>query len=111
MLYYTMCFFASEEVRSVLILVVLDDALVHLVEKYVCTLIRQKLGEHIYLHEFFRNSKGQNCKFTKNGSKGWLRDVYNQLFYHPAKNFSEWMEKVDDTANRGRSINQDKIPD
>ena len=28
MLYYTMCFFASEEVRSVLILVVLDDALV-----------------------------------------------------------------------------------
>ena len=28
MLYYTMCFFASEEVRNVLILVVLDDALV-----------------------------------------------------------------------------------
>ena len=28
MLYCTMCFFASEEVRSVLILVVLDDALV-----------------------------------------------------------------------------------
>ena len=28
MLYYTMCFFASEEVRSILILVVLDDALV-----------------------------------------------------------------------------------
>lgn len=37
---------------------------------YVCTLIRQKLGEHIYLHEFFRNSKGQNCKFTKKGSEG-----------------------------------------
>ncbi len=28
MLYYSMCFFASEEVRNVLILVVLDDALV-----------------------------------------------------------------------------------
>ena len=33
MLYYTMCFFASEEVRSVLILVVQDDALVHNVYK------------------------------------------------------------------------------
>ena len=75
---------------------------------YVCTLIRQKLGEHIYLHEFFRNSKGQNCKFTKNGSEEWLRKVYNLLFNHPARNFSEWMEKVDDTANRGRSINQGK---
>lgn len=30
MLYYTMCFFASEEVRSVLILVVLDNALVRI---------------------------------------------------------------------------------
>ena len=29
MLYYTMCFFASEEVRNVSILIVLDDALVH----------------------------------------------------------------------------------
>ena len=28
MLYYTMCFFASEEVRNVSILIVLDDALV-----------------------------------------------------------------------------------
>lgn len=73
---------------------------------YVYTLIRQKLGEHIYLHEFFRNSKGQNCKFTKKGSEGWLRDVYNLLFNHPARDFSEWMERVDDTENRGRSINQ-----
>ena len=30
MLYYASYFFASEEVRSVLILVVLDDALVHI---------------------------------------------------------------------------------
>ena len=38
MLYYTMCFFASEEVRSVLILVVLDDALVllHSILDYSC---------------------------------------------------------------------------
>ena len=35
MLYYTMCFFASEEVRSVLILVVLDYALVQLVPNYI----------------------------------------------------------------------------
>lgn len=75
---------------------------------YVCTLIRQKLGEHMYLHEFFRNGRGRYCKFTKQGSKEWLRDVYNLLFNHPARDFSEWMERVDDTENRGRSINQGK---
>ena len=75
---------------------------------YVCTLIRQKLGEHMYLHEFFRNGRGRYCKFTKQGSKEWLRDVYNLLFNHPARDFSEWMERVDDSENRGRSINQGK---
>ena len=75
---------------------------------YVCTLIRQKLGEHMYLHEFFRNGRGRHCKFTKQGSKEWLRDVYNLLFHHPARDFSDWMARVDDTENRGRSINQGK---
>ena len=75
---------------------------------YVCTLIRQKLGEHMYLHEFFRNGRGRHCKFTKQGSKEWLRDVYNLLFNHPARDFSEWMRKVEDIENRGRSINQGK---
>lgn len=43
-----------------------------------------------------------------NGNEGWLRDVYNLLFHHPARDFSEWMARVDDTENRGRSINQGK---
>ena len=75
---------------------------------YVCTLIRQKLGEHMYLHEFFRNGRGRYCKFTKNGSEEWLRDVYNLLFHYPARDFSDWMRKVEDIENRGRSINQGK---
>ena len=75
---------------------------------YVCTLIRQKLGEHMYLHEFFRNSRGKYSKFTKKGSEGWLREVYNLLFNNPARDFNEWMRKVEDTANRGRCINQGK---
>ena len=62
----------------------------------------------MYLHEFFRNSRGRYCKFTKKGSEGWLRDVYNLLFNHPARDFSEWMRKVEDIENRGRSINQGK---
>lgn len=39
MLYYTMCFFASEEVRSILILVVLDDALVLIMSLVVSLII------------------------------------------------------------------------
>lgn len=47
----------------------------------------------------------------------WHKHICTQLVhhpfgkhvhYHPARNFSEWMEKVDDTENRGRSINQGK---
>lgn len=75
---------------------------------YVCTLIRQKLGEHMYLHEFFKNSRGKCCKFTKEGSESWLREVYNLLFMYPARDFSEWIAKANDARNLGRSINQGK---
>lgn len=75
---------------------------------YVCTLIRQKLGEHMYLHEFFNNSRGRFCKFTKEGSESWLREVYNLLFMYPARDFSEWIAKANDAKNLGRSINQGK---
>ena len=75
---------------------------------YACTLLRQKMGEKMYLHEFFNNSKGSsiNTKFKKGKSDKWLKAVYETIFPNDARNFSDWIDKV--KQNHGRPLNQGK---
>ena len=75
---------------------------------YVCTLLRKKIGEKMYLHEFYNNSKGtsRNTKFKRGKSVKWLRAVYDSIFPHDAREFSEWIQKVEEA--HGRPLNQGK---
>lgn len=75
---------------------------------YACTLIRQKMDEKMYLHEFFNNSKGSSskAKFKKGKSEKWLKAVYEAIFPHDAREFSDWIGKVKET--HGRPLNQGK---
>ena len=75
---------------------------------YACTLIRQKMGEKMYLHEFFNNSKGSSskAKFKKGKSEKWLKAVYEAIFPHDARKFSDWIGKVKET--HGHPLNQGK---
>ena len=75
---------------------------------YACTLLRQKMGEKMYLHEFFNNSKGSsiNTKFKMGKSDMWLKAVYETIFPNDARNFSDWIDKV--KQNHGRPLNQGK---
>ena len=75
---------------------------------YACTLLRQKMGEKMYLHEFFNNSKGSSskAKFKKGKSEKWLKAVYEAIFPHDAREFSDWIGKVKET--HGRPLNQGK---
>lgn len=75
---------------------------------YACTLIRQKMSEKMYLHEFFNNSKGgsSKTKFKKGKSEKWLKAVYEAIFPQDAREFSDWIGKVKEA--HGHPLNQGK---
>lgn len=75
---------------------------------YACTLLRQKMGEKMYLHEFFNNSKGYSSKtkFKKGKSEKWLKAVYETIFPHDPREFNDWIGKVKEA--HGRPLNQGK---
>lgn len=74
---------------------------------YMCTLLRQKIGERMYLHEFYNNSKGGKCKIKRGASRPWIEAVYYALFPSKDKDFDEWISKIDlpiDDKDRGRPV-------
>lgn len=66
-----------------------DEAMI-----YVCALLRQKKGERLYLHEFYRNSKGRKSKYTRESSQVWLKGVYDTLYSNSSKDFAAWERGV-----------------
>ena len=75
---------------------------------YVCTLLRAKLGEKLYLHEFFNNSKGLKSKFQRKKSMCWLEKVFYTIYPSMHPPFEDWMQKIQDEKNPGRPLNQGK---
>ena len=75
---------------------------------YICTLLRAKLGEKLYLHEFFNNSKGTKSKFQRKKSMPWLEEVFYTIYPSMQPPFEEWMQKIQDEKNPGRPLNQGK---
>ena len=73
---------------------------------YICTLLRKKVGENMYLHEFFNNSKGTKSMFKRSKSHKWLEAVYNKIFPSTDKGFDNWIANVEEKS--GRPINQGK---
>ena len=73
---------------------------------YVCTLLRAKIGERMYLHEFYNNGKGRGCRFQRQQSKEWLRKVFYTLYPSMDKDFDKWLAKIDN--DRGHTLNQGK---
>lgn len=75
---------------------------------YVCTLLRAKLGEKLYIHEFFNNSKGAKCKFQRKTSNKWLEEVFYKIYPSMHPPFEDWMKKIQNAENPGRPLNQGK---
>ena len=73
---------------------------------YICTLLRRKLGESMFIHEFYNNSKGRNSKFSRPRSRAWLKAVFNAIFPSMDRSFEEWIETVE--SKKGRPLNQGK---
>lgn len=75
---------------------------------YACTLLRQKMNEKMYLHEFYNNDKGRSplARFKRQNSRRWLNAVYDSLFPHDTRDFRNWIENVEN--KRARPLNQGK---
>lgn len=68
---------------------------------YICTLLRIKMGEKLYIHEFRNNKKGKDCKFQKESSKNWFEKAYELIFPlgERTDDFKNWIKKVE-TSHR-----------
>lgn len=73
---------------------------------YACTLLRKRIGEKMYLHEFYNNHKGKSTRFKRNKSANWLNAVFNCLFPYKQRDFDEWKMNVE--AKKARPLNQGK---
>ena len=73
---------------------------------YICTLLRTKVGENMYIHEFFRNSKGRKSRFNRNKSRVWIQAVYDVVFPFQNRGFDDWIEHVE--GRKGHPLNQGK---
>lgn len=74
---------------------------------YICTLLRMKMGEKLYIHEFRNNEKGKNSKYQKATSEKWLKQSYEIIFPEGerSQDFIYWIKKV---AVDGQPLNQAK---
>lgn len=75
---------------------------------YVCSLIRQKMGKKMYLHEFHNNSKGNShkAKFKSGKSEKWIKAVYQTFFPYAPREFRNWIDNIKD--KHGNPLNQGK---
>lgn len=73
---------------------------------YICTLLKNKIGERMFRHEIFNNSKGKHSKLSKSKSQKWLKAVYDTLFCGSNDDFATWSKKIQ--ASRGHALDQGK---
>lgn len=69
------------------------------------------MGERMYLHEFYKNSKGGNCRIKRGVSRPWIEAVYYTLFPSMDRDFDKWIGKIDlpiEDKDRGRKMNVGK---
>lgn len=74
---------------------------------YVCTLLRCKMKERMFLHEFYNNGKGKRCKFSnRKCSAKWIGAVYDEIYPYDNKSADEWYSNINNKM--GRPLNQGK---
>ena len=73
---------------------------------YLTTLLRHKIGQPLYIHELYHNSKETHSRYRREKSKPWLRSVYNNIYRYASKSFDEWFNGVDE--RHGKALHQGK---
>ena len=73
---------------------------------YVCALLRNKIGERMYRHEFINNSKGHKSRLNRKKSYIWLKSVYDALFKSCSIDYNTWINKIH--SDNGHALDQGK---
>lgn len=74
----------------------------------ICTLLRKKMGEPLYLHEFYNNSQGRLSAFQRMSSRKWIEKVFEELYRGDFRCFEDWTRKNEDPKYLGRPLHQAK---
>ncbi len=73
---------------------------------YVCTLLKQKMGTHLFRTAFKRSLPGKNSYVGRHADVKWLEQVYRLLYPLPTIPFDTWYIKMQ--KNSCHEINQGK---
>lgn len=75
---------------------------------YFAALIRHKMEQPLYVHEFYNNSKGLHSIYRRDTSIPWLNAIFNHLFGREKGGFRTWINKVQNEKKKGRALHQAK---
>ncbi len=75
---------------------------------YFAALIRYKMGQPLYVHELYNNSKGMYSIYRRETSIPWLNAIFSHLYGREKGGFKTWMNKVQDEKKKGRALHQAK---
>ncbi len=75
---------------------------------YITALIRHQMGEPLYVHELYNNSKGLNSLHKRERSYPWLNAIFNTLFKREKGSFKSWILKIQSKYSKGRALYQAK---
>ena len=75
---------------------------------YFAALIRYKMGQPLYVHELYNNSKGLHSVYRRETSIHWFNALFNHLFGREKGEFKTWINKVRDIKKKGRVLHQAK---
>ena len=75
---------------------------------YLSAIVRYKVGQPLYVHEFYNNSKGLCSIYKRGKSYGWLNRLFNTVVSRELGAFKRWLDNVQDSYKKGRALYQAK---
>jgi hypothetical protein len=67
---------------------------------YLSAIVRYKVGQPLYVHEFYNNSKGLCSIYKRGKSYGWLNRLFNTVVSRELGAFKKWLDNVQDSYKK-----------
>jgi hypothetical protein len=70
---------------------------------YIATLLRHKMGEKLFVHEFRNNMTG--TAGARESAKRWLKKIYTTIIKPENSEFDKWIDSISSAKNAGKKLN------
>lgn len=70
---------------------------------YIAALLRHKMGEKLFVHEFRNNMAG--TAGARESAKRWLKKIYTTIIKPENSEFDKWIDSISSAKNAGKKLN------